>query len=359
MKSKLINVLKVTVTTALLLAMAIGVAMLPGCKKKSNENNVVDASVKETSADNAEPEIETEVVTEIGTKIEVATDEEGETYTEVVTEVVTVVVPITKPSETEPATQKLTVKPTQPATQKQTTAQTQPTAQKQTAAATQAPTQKQTTAAPTQPATQKQTTAPTQKPTVKPTEPVTQAPTQPAKPTTYTKKIDGIPYIVDTVKKKAYIEDWIMFELSLPGTVHLPYEVDGYVVDYWCKSTEDVSTIMGLTTTNLYVDERIENFLVICQSVTAKNIYWYNTNVDNWLPKVKNNKSNFSAYVFPDGSTVYLAVASTDLILDDSGDGTHTYYTLNELYNVYYPHKQLGTKGKIFVCKDGTFDFTK
>lgn len=352
MKSKLINVLKVTVTTALLLAMAIGVAMLPGCKKKSNENNVVDASVKETSADNAEPEIETEVVTEIGTKIEVATDEEGETYTEVVTEVVTVVVPITKPTETEPATQKLTVKPTQPATQKQTTAQ------KQTAAATQAPTQKQTTAAPTQPATQKQTTAPTQKPTVKPTEPVTQAPTQPAKPTVYTKTIDGIPYIVDTVKKKAYIEDWIMFELSLPGTVHLPYEVDGYVVDYWCKSTEDVSTIMGLTTTNLYVDERIENFLIICQSVTAKNIYWYNTNVDNWLPNIK---SNFAAYGFPDGSTVHLAVASTDLILSDSGAGTYTYYTLNDVYYKLVPHtgKYLGTENKIFVCKDGTFDFTK
>ena len=321
MKSKLINVLKVTVTTALLLAMAIGVAMLPGCKKKSNENNVVDASVKETSADNAEPEIETEVVTEIGTKIEVATDEEGETYTEVVTEVVTVVVPITKPTETEPATQKLTVKPTQPATQKQTT-------------------------------------APTQKPTVKPTEPVTQAPTQPAKPTVYTKTIDGIPYIVDTVKKKAYIEDWIMFELSLPGTVHLPYEVDGYAVDYICQSDSEYSTLVGLNTTNLYVDERIENFLVICQSVTAKNIYWYNTNVDNWLPNIK---SNFDAYGFPDSSTVHLAVASTDLILSDSGAGTYTYYTLNDVYYKLVPHtgKYLGTENKIFVCKDGTFDFTK
>lgn len=349
MKSKLINILKVTVIAALLLVMAIGVAMLPGCKRKSSENNVVDASVKESSADNAETEIET--------KIEVVTDEEGETYTEVVTEVVTVVVPITKPTETEPATQKQTTAHTQPATQKPTTAPTQ----KQTAAATQVPTQKPTAAA-TQPATQKPTTAPTQpatqKPTVKPTEPVTQAPTQPAKPTVYTKTIDGIPYIVDTVKKKAYIEDWIMFELSLPEKVHLPYEVDGYVVDYWCKSTEDVSTIMGLTTTNLYVDERIENFLVICQSVTAKNIYWYNTNVDNWLPNIK---SNFDAYGFPDGSTVHLAVASTDLILSDSGAGTYTYYTLNDVYYKLVPHtgKYLGTENKIFVCKDGTFDFTK
>ena len=286
---------------------------------------------------------------------------------------------VTKPSEEsteEKEEETTTAAAEEETTEKQTEGPTQKPTEKPTAKPTEAPTVKPTVAPtkpvvkPTEPPTTKPTVAPTQAPTQKPTQPPTTKPTQPPTqkptepPTTlapalYIKEIDGIPYTVDESKNKAYIEEFAITLAVLdgkvfPDTIHLPYEVDGYVVDYFCV----VSPLGDLTVKNLYVDERVEklfSFLDATVNITD-NLYWYNTDIENWNPGQQHNIwfEGLGKYC-----TLHLGVKSTDLIVAQ-GTGfapgsKDKYFSINELYTTM--NRTAGVAYRTFVCTDGTFSF--
>lgn len=256
---------------------------------------------------------------------------------------------------TQKPTEKPTAKPTEAPTVKPTVAPTKPAVKP-----TEPPTAKPTvapTVAPTQAPTQK----PTQAPTTKPTQPPTQKPTEP--PTTlasaiYTKVIDGIPYTIDMDKKIAYIELGVIFESTIPDTVHLPYEIDGYVVDYFYHE----HTLTGLVTKNLYVDERIEKLFSFLDSAdqVSDNVYWNNSNIENWNP---GHPHNFWIAGTGPNCTYHLNVKSTDLIFAQGTGfvpGSPTYY--KSVKEVCENSDTAGIHGlayQTFVCTDGTYSLKK
>lgn len=300
---------------------------------------VVDDSTKEEETKASEEESTEEKEEETTTAA--AEDETTEKQTER---------PTQKPTE------KPTVKPTEAPTAKPTVAPTKPVVKP-----TEPPTAKPTVA-PTQAPTQK----PTQAPTTKPTQPPTQKPTEPPTtlaPVLYIKEIDGIPYTVDGSKNKAYIEEFAITLAVLdgkvfPDTIHLPYEVDGYVVDYFCV----VSPLGDLTVKNLYVDERVEklfSFLDATVNITD-NLYWYNTDIENWNPGREHNiwLDSIGKYC-----TLHLGVKSTDLIFAQGTGfvpGSPTYY--KSVKEVCENSDTAGIHGlayQTFVCTDGTYSLKK
>lgn len=281
---------------------------------------------------------------------------------------------VTKPSEesteekeeettTAAAEEETTAAAEEETTEKQTEGPTQKPTEKPTAKPTEAPTVKPTVAPtkpvvkPTEPPTTKPTVAPTQAPTQKPTQPPTQKPTEPPTtlaPAIYTKVVDGIPYTIDRDKKIAYIEWGILFECTIPDTVHLPYEIDGYVVDYFYVD----DCLIGLKVKNLHVDERIERFFTIAGSLTkiTDNLYWNNSNIENWNPGQQHNIwfTSLGNYC-----TLHLGVNAADIYVAQGtgfAPGSPTYY---------YSIKELAEEGsrqgdvgyRTFVCTDGTFSF--
>ena len=200
--------------------------------------------------------------------------------------------------------------------------------------------------------TTSQTTA-TQTPTTKPTEPPTAL-----VPAIYTKVIDGIPYTIDRDKKIAYIELGVIFESTIPDTVHLPYEIDGYVVDYFYVN----DCLVGLEVKNLYVDERIERFFTIAGALTkvTDNLYWNNSNIENWNPGQQHNiwLDSIGKYC-----TLHLGVKSTDLIFAQGTGfvpGSPTYY--KSVKEVCENSDTAGIHGlayQTFVCTDGTYSLKK
>ena len=332
--------------------MLASVAMGCGSKKTPADNNdsKVTTPAPETSSDEYTLPDETtsynnEETEEVTKPSEESTEEKEEETTTAAAEDETT----EKQTEgsTEKPTEKPTAKPTEAPTVKPTVAPTQPVVKP-----TEPPTTKPTVAP-----TQAPTTKPTQAPTQKPTQPPTQKPTEP--PTTLapaicTKVIDGIPYTIDMDKKIAYIELGVIFESTIPDTVHLPYEIDGYVVDYFYHE----HTLIGLVTKNLYVDERIEklwDFITTADEI-SDNIYWYNSNVENWNPGHEHNIwfDRIGKYC-----TLHLGVKSTELIVAQ-GTGfapgsKDKYFSINELYTTM--NRTAGVAYRTFVCTDGTFSF--
>ena len=295
---------------------------------------VVDDSTKEeeTKASEEESTEEKEEETTTAAAEEETTEKQTEGPTQKPTEK-----PTAKP--TEAPTVKPTVAPTKPAVKP-----TEPPTAKPTVAPTVAPTQ-----APTQKPTQAPTTKPTQPPTQKPTEPPTTL-----APVLYIKEIDGIPYTVDGSKNKAYIDKYVLLDKTFPDTVHLPYEIDGYVVDYFYNS----SSLLGLKAKNLFVDERVEklwDFITTADEI-SDNIYWYNSNIENWNPGQQHNIwfTSIGNYC-----TLHLGVNAADIYVAQGtgfAPGSPTYYySIKELAEE--GSRQGGVGYRTFVCTDGTFSF--
>ena len=297
------------------------VAMGCGSKKTPTENNEVTTPAPETSSDEyTTPDETTSYNNEETTEDETKPSEEGTTNGEI-----------------EEPTKENNETPTENPTKKPT----------------EAPTEKPTVK-PTEAPTVKPTVAPTQAPTQKPTEPPTTV------PATYIKTIDGIPYTVDPANNKAYLEDFaiILYVVDgnvIPDTVHLQYEVDGYVVDYFTTTIP----LVGLKTKNLYVDERIEklfSFLPSAEEITD-NIYWYNTNIENWNP---GREHNIWFDSIGPHCTLHLAVNSTDLYvwhMTGFAPGSPDYfYNIKELWET---KNRQEVAYRTFVCADGTYSFEK
>ena len=331
--------------------MLASVAMGCGNKKTPADNNdsKVTTPAPETSSDEYTLPDETtsynnEETEEVTKPSEESTEEKEEETTTAASEEETTEKQTEGPAQK--PTEKPTVKPTEAPTVKPTVAPTKPVVK------------------PTEPPTTKPTVAPTQAPTTKPTQPPTQKPTEPPTtlaPALYIKEIDGIPYTVDESKNKAYIEEFAITLAVLdgkvfPDTIHLPYEVDGYVVDYFCV----VSPLGDLTVKNLYVDERVEklfSFLDATVNITD-NLYWYNTDIENWNPGQQHNIWFDS--IGPN-CTLHLGVNAADIYVAQGtgfAPGSPTYYySIKELAEE--GSRQGGVAYRTFVCADGTFSFAK
>lgn len=292
------------------------------------EDNIIADDNTSNKEDNTSNDKTTEydetVIDETTSNEDAASDNESEPVTEPSGEGMTE--PVTEPA-TKPSTEGTTSKPT-----------TAPSTVAPTSKPTQAP-----TSAPTEAPTQKPTSAPTEEPTQAPTE----APTEDDK-SVYVKTIDGVPYTVDTVQGKAYVEEFCCIGLTFPDEVHLQYKVDGYKVEYRDGS------LVGIVTKTLHIDKNISELLNFDSVEGVETYYWPNENLER-----------FSAYCFSDNTTIYLGTPSTQLTIyswsgdwDENGNSIFRKYSLNELYNEYFDIKREGTETKIFVCPDGTFDFS-
>lgn len=315
-----------------LLIVALGLSVVGCAAKKPNtvhqSNNIVETTTNKETDESKEQHSNSSTTTE---------KEEEETSTEKETDILTESEP-----ETEAAPENETTAPAEP--------ETEPAPENRPEETTKAPAKPNT---PSETTTQKATegaTKPAQ--TVKPTQPSTQAPTTAPKEestteaakTIYEKKIDGVPYIVDTVKGVAYLKEFSCIGLTFPDEVHLQYEVDGYKVEY------EMYSLVGIATKTLHIDKNISEILDIDLVEGVETYYWLNENLVDIAP-----------YMFLDNTTIYLAAPSTQLLIaegtgdwDENGNAIFVKRSLKELYDT---QRDAWVNTKTFVCPDGTYHF--